>query len=484
MPERRLRYEAVIGLEVHAQLATRTKIFCGCPTTYGSPPNSQTCPVCLGHPGALPVLNGGAVELALRGALALGCTIPPRSLFARKNYFYPDLPKGYQISQYAEPLATGGSVEIEHNGESQTVGLSRLHLEEDAGKSMHEGFPDSEAMSYVDLNRAGVPLVEIVSRPEIREAEEAYRFLQRLRSILRYTEVCDGNMEQGSLRCDANVSVRPAGERALGTRTELKNLNSFRNVQRALEYEIRRQTDLLEAGEQIAQETILWDEIAGVTRSMRGKEEANDYRYFPDPDIPPLEIDPQLVRRIFRSLPELPAPRKRRMMQQYGLSEYEVQLLTLEAPLAEYYEKTAGASRNAKAAANWILNDVLRELNNAGLDESEIPVPATHLAEMIVMLDEGAISTTVARQELFGEMFATGRSPRDLVRDRGLEQVSDEEQLRGLASRVLADHPVQVEQYRAGKTGVLGFLVGRVMKASRGKANPRVLNQLLKKMLE
>jgi aspartyl-tRNA(Asn)/glutamyl-tRNA(Gln) amidotransferase subunit B len=339
-------------------------------------------------------------------------------------------------------------------------------------------------MSYVDLNRAGVPLVEIVSRPEIREAEEAYRFLQKLRSILRYTEVCDGNMEQGSLRCDANVSVRPAGERALGTRTELKNLNSFRNVQRALEYEIRRQTDLLEAGEQIAQETILWDEIAGVTRSMRGKEEANDYRYFPDPDIPPLEIDPQLVRRIFRSLPELPAPRKRRMMQQYGLSEYEVQLLTLEAPLAEYYEKTAGASRNAKAAANWILNDVLRELNNAGLDESEIPVPATHLAEMIVMLDEGAISTTVARQELFGEMFATGRSPRDLVRDRGLEQVSDEEQLRGLASRVLADHPVQVEQYRAGKTGVLGFLVGRVMKASRGKANPRVLNQLLKKMLE
>jgi aspartyl-tRNA(Asn)/glutamyl-tRNA(Gln) amidotransferase subunit B len=474
-------YETVIGLEVHAQLQTRTKIFCGCSTTFGAPANTQTCPVCLGHPGMLPVLNRRAVELALRGALALGCEIAPRSVFARKNYFYPDLPKGYQISQYEEPLAGGGGVEIEVGGASRRIGLIRLHLEEDAGKSVHEGFPDSDRLSYIDLNRSGVPLVEIVSEPEIANPDEAYLFLQRLRSILRYTGVCDGNMEEGSLRCDANVSIRPEGQEKLGTRRELKNLNSFRNVKRALEYEIELQRRLVESGGEVEQETVLWDVARGETRPMRGKEEAHDYRYFPEPDLQPLIVDETWVAELREALPELPAARKGRLAASYGLSEYEAHLLTLELPLADYYEEVARDSGNPKAAANFVLNDLLREQRAAGRGEAGIPLPAAHLAQLIRMVDEGIISGSVARQELFPEMYADGTAPGELVLARGLEQVGDEETLRELIRGVLGDHPGQLEQYRAGKQGLLGFFVGQVMKRSGGKADPKKVSELLER---
>ena len=472
-------YETVIGLEVHAQLQTRTKIFCGCSTAFGAPANTQTCPVCLGHPGMLPVLNRRAVELALRGALALGCEIHPRSVFARKNYFYPDLPKGYQISQYEEPLAGGGGVEIEVGGVSRRIGLIRLHLEEDAGKSVHEGLPDSDRLSYIDLNRSGVPLVEIVSKPEIASSEEAYLFLQRLRSILRYTGVCDGNMEEGSLRCDANVSIRPEGQERLGTRRELKNLNSFRNVKRALEYEIGFQRRLVESGGEVEQETVLWDAACGETRPMRGKEEAHDYRYFPEPDLQPLTVDESWVAELREALPELPAARKRRLAASYGLSEYEAQLLTVERPLADYCEEVARDSGNPKAAANFVLNDLLREQKAARRDEAGIPLPAAQLAQLIRMVDEGIISVSVARQELFPAMYANGTAPDELVLSQGLEQVGDEDTLRELIRGVLEDHPGQLEQYRAGKRGLLGFFVGQVMKRSGGKADPKKVSELL-----
>jgi len=476
--------EAVIGLEVHAQLTTRTKIFCGCPTDHAAPPNTRTCAVCLGHPGALPVLNKEAVRLAVRAAAALGCEIRRSSVFARKNYFYPDLPKGYQISQYDQPLASGGEVSIEVDGESRTIGLIRLHLEEDAGKSIHDGMPDSDSNSYIDLNRAGTPLIEIVSQPELRSAEEAYRFLQRLRSILRYTEVCDGNLEQGSLRCDANVSIRRQGDDALGTRTELKNLNSFRNVQRALEYEIGRQTDLVASGGDVVQQSLLWDAGAAATRPMRRKEEARDYRYFPEPDLPALCLDAAWIDEVRGGLPELPAERKQRMRSAYHLTEYEAQLLSLEAALADYYEKVAAASGSPKAAANFVLNDLMRAQNNAGHDVTEIPLPADHLVELIRLVDEGTISVTLARQDLFPLLYEGAGAPRDLVRERGWEQVSDEQTLDRITREVLAAHPDQVEQYCAGKRGLLGFLVGRVMKASQGKANPRKINAILEKLLD
>jgi len=472
-------YESVIGLEVHAQLKTRTKIFCGCPTAFGAPPNTHTCPVCLGHPGALPVLNRRAVELAVRGALALECDVQAGSLFARKNYFYPDLPKGYQISQYETPLAIGGAVEIEVCGQTRRIGLIRLHLEEDAGKSIHDGMADSDRYSYIDLNRSGVPLAEIVSRPDIGSPEEAYAFLQRLRSMLRYVDVCDGNMEQGSLRCDANVSIRPVGREGLGTRTELKNLNSFRNVQRALEYEIARQGRIADAGGEVRQETVSWDATAGVTRPMRGKEEAHDYRYFPEPDLPPVAVDQARLEALRLELPELPAARKRRLAASYGLTEYEAHLLTLEARIADYFEEVARTSDNPKAAANFILNDLLREQNQAKREEGRIPLPAAHLAELIRLIDVGTVSGSMARQELFPEMYRSGSAPEEIVRSRGLEQLSDDATLRTMIREVLASHPVQLEQYRAGKTGLLGFFVGQVMRRSGGKANPQRVGQLL-----
>jgi aspartyl-tRNA(Asn)/glutamyl-tRNA(Gln) amidotransferase subunit B len=477
-------YEAVIGLEVHAQLSTRTKIFCGCPTAFGAPPNSQTCPVCLGHPGALPVLNGQAVALAVRGALALGAEVHRKSVFARKNYFYPDLPKGYQISQYDEPLGTGGSVPIELEGESRSIPLRRLHMEEDAGKSIHEGMPDSERLSYVDLNRSGVPLVEIVSEPELRSPEEAYLFLQRLRSILRYTGVCDGNMEEGSLRCDANVSIRPAGATELGTRTELKNLNSFRNVQRALQHEIERQSGVLDGAGAVEQHTVLWDAAAGRTRPMRGKEEEHDYRYFPEPDLPPLVLDPAWIEEQRCGLPELPHVRKRRLIDEHDLGEDEAQQLTLEAPLADYFDEVVRLCGRPRETANYVLNDLQREQNSAGREIDENPLPAGHLAELIRLVVDGAVSATAARQELFGASYRTGRRPAELMRELGLEQVSDEAALEKLARAALDAHPDEVARYREGKTALLGFFVGKVMQASKGKANPRKVNVLLRRLLD
>ena len=470
---------------MHAQLRTRSKLFCACATDFGAPPNTQTCPVCLGHPGALPVLNAGAVELALRAAAALECRVQPRSVFARKNYFYPDLPKGYQISQYDEPLAEGGAVRFELGEEERTVGLIRLHLEEDAGKSLHDGFPDSHLASYVDLNRAGVPLIEIVSQPELHTPEEAYLYLERLRSVLRYTQVCDGNLEEGSLRCDANVSVREAGTQVLGTRTEVKNLNSFRNVQRALEHEIERQVSVVAAGGRVLQETRLWDPGEGKTRPMRGKEEAQDYRYFPEPDLPPVSIPAQALQHVRAALPELPAARKARFLARYGpagVSVKEAHLLTLETTLAGWFEAVAELSGNPKAAANWTLNDLLREQNAAGRREDDVPLDPTHAADLLRMVDAGVLSVTAAR-EVFAEIYRAGRSPADVAAERGLLQINEDDALRRLAHEVLEAHPAQLAQYRAGKTALFGFFVGQAMKASKGRANPRTLDALLRELL-
>ena len=475
-------YEAVIGLEVHAQLRTKTKIFCGCSTTYGALPNSQTCPVCLGHPGALPVLNARVVDLAIRGALALDCTVHPRSVFARKNYFYPDLPKGYQISQFDLPLATGGFVPVELKAGSRSVALRRFHLEEDAGKSIHDGMPDSDRASYVDLNRAGVPLVEIVSEPDMHDPEEAYLYLQRLRSILRYTEVCDGNMEEGSFRCDANISIRPVGDTRLGTRTELKNLNSFRNVQRAIEFEIARQAAILDGGGSVVQETVLWDAAAGVSRPMRGKEEAHDYRYFPEPDLLPLVLDAEEIEAVRAMIPELPAQRKARYVETHKLPPADAHLLTLEKTLGEYFEAVADFSKNPRTSANYILNDLLREQKSAGWSEGAIPLSPRHLAELIRLVDAGSLSHSAARS-LIEPMIRTGQPPVELMAAAGLQQVSDEGTLHALVVEVVAKYPNELEKYRAGRKNVFGFLVGEVMKASGGKANPVTVKALLEKAI-
>lgn len=482
-PEVLANYEAVIGLEVHVQLATRTKIFCACPTSFGAPPNTNVCPVCLGLPGALPVLNREAVEMAVKAALALNCTIrQPYSQFARKNYFYPDLPKGYQISQYDKPLAENGWLEIMVDGVRKRIGITRVHLEDDAGKSLHEGFRDSDRYTYVDLNRCGTPLIEIVSEPDLRSSEEAYAYLTELKLLMQYVEVSSCDMEKGHLRCDANVSVRRRGQQSFGTKTEVKNLNSFRFLKQALDYEIARQVAVLESGGVIVQETRLYNVDTGETVGMRTKEHAHDYRYFPEPDLLPLRISDAWLQRIRASMPELPAEKRARFVQQYGLREYDARVLTLTRALSDYFERVAAACDDPRAAANWVMGDLMGALKAEGKEITESPVSPQQLAELVNLISRGEISGKLGK-EIFAKMFATGESARVIMEREGLRQISDREALARIVDEVLAANPKQVQQYKAGKAGVLGFFVGQVMKATRGQANPQLVNELLKEKL-
>ena len=481
-PEVLARYEPVIGLEVHVQLATKTKIFCGCPTGFGAPPNTNVCPVCLGLPGALPVLSRQAVEMAIKAALALNCAIRPVSRLARKNYFYPDLPKGYQISQYDQPLAERGYVEISVDGVSKRIGLTRVHMEDDAGKSLHEGFHDSDRYTYVDLNRCGTPLIEIVSEPDIRSSSEAYAFLTELKQLMQYVEVSTCDMEKGHLRCDANVSVRRKGARNFGTKAELKNLNSFRFLKMALDYEIARQVAVLEAGGVIEQETRLYNADTGETIAMRGKEHAHDYRYFPEPDLAPLRVSDAWRERVRAAMPELPARKRARFVETYGLREYDAQVLTAARPLGEYFEKVAVASGEARAAANWVMGDLAAALKAEGKEITESPVSPEQLGELASLIAKGEISGKLAK-EIFSKMFASGHSARAIMDREGLRRISDAGALGKIIDSVLAANPKQVEQYKGGKTAVLGFLVGQVMRATRGQADPGAVNELLSQKL-
>jgi aspartyl-tRNA(Asn)/glutamyl-tRNA(Gln) amidotransferase subunit B len=479
-----MRYEAVIGLEVHAQLLTESKIFCGCSTKFGQVPNQSTCPVCAGFPGVLPVLNKRAVEFAIRAGLATDCQIARSSRLARKNYFYPDLPKGYQISQYELPICVNGHIDIAANGVAKRIRLTRIHMEEDAGKNIHDVRADA---SLVDLNRAGVPLLEIVSEPDLRSAEEAGAYLRTLRTILQYLEICDGNMEEGSFRCDANVSIRPEGTAALGTKTELKNLNSFRAVEKALQYEIQRQIDTLSDGGKLIQETRLWDPAREVTRSMRTKEFAHDYRYFPDPDLLPIVVEERWIEEIRAGLPELPGARKARFMSQYNLSWYDAELLTSRKDVADYFEAALKVHSNPKAIGNWVMGDLFRLLKERNLDAqlyiSPWPVAPENLASLVSLIDQGAISGKMAKS-LFEEMLVTGHSPQQIVKEKGLEQVSDSASIEKTIDQVLLDHPTQVAQYRGGNQKVFGFLIGQIMKATQGKVNPQKANAILRQKLE
>ena len=478
-----MTFEPVIGLEIHAQLRTQSKIFCGCSASFGAPPNTHVCPVCLGFPGALPVLNSAAVDSAARAALALGCTVHERSIFARKNYFYPDLPKGYQISQYDAPLATGGVLQFHSGGAARRVGITRVHLEEDAGKSLHEGFPDSDRKTYVDFNRSGVPLIEIVTEPDLRSASEAAEFFTRLRSILVWLGINDGNMEEGSLRCDANVSVRQAGHTALGTKAEVKNLNSFRFLQKALEYEIERQIDTLTEGGRVVQETRLFDAASGHTVSMRSKEEAHDYRYFPDPDLPPLVITPARIADIQAALPELPDARRARFVAEYALPEYDAAQLTQSRAAADYFEAAVNTGAQPKTASNWIMGELARKLKEGNTDLASSPVSPERLAGLLTLIDRGAISGTIAKG-VFEKMFDADRSAEEIVAADGLAQIDDGEVITGLARAVIAANPDAVAQLRGGKAATFGFLVGQVMKAAKGKANPVRVNEILRRELE
>jgi aspartyl-tRNA(Asn)/glutamyl-tRNA(Gln) amidotransferase subunit B len=478
-----VKYEPVIGLEVHAQLLTESKIFCGCSTRFGSEPNANTCPVCAGFPGVLPVLNKRVVEFAMRAGLATHCEIARSSRMARKNYFYPDLPKGYQISQYELPICANGYIDIVLDGAPKRVRLTRIHMEEDAGKNIHDLQGDA---SLVDLNRAGVPLLEIVSEPDLQSAEEAGIYLKTLRAILQYLAICDGNMEEGSFRCDANVSVRPQGSDGLGTKVEIKNLNSFRAVEKAIQYEIHRQRDALEAGETLVQETRLWDENREVTRSMRTKEFAHDYRYFPDPDLLPIVIRDDWINEARESLPELPDQRRARFMSEYKLPAYDAELLTSRKDIADYFESALANHENAKALSNWIVGDLFRVLKERRLDEqltiSAWPIQAGQLAEMVRLIDHGKISGKIAKT-IFDALLDSSLSPQDIVAEKGLEQVSDSLSIEGSIDAVLAAHGKQVAEYRGGNEKIFGFLVGQIMKATGGKANPRMVNEILKRKL-
>jgi aspartyl-tRNA(Asn)/glutamyl-tRNA(Gln) amidotransferase subunit B len=477
------RYEAVIGLEIHAQLHTESKIFCGCSAAFGAEPNTQVCPVCLGLPGALPVLNQRALDYGIRAALALGCRINETSIFARKNYFYPDLPKGYQISQYEQPLAQAGMLEYSVPGGSRRVRITRVHLEEDAGKSLHEGFSDSDRKTYLDFNRSGTPLVEIVTEPDLRSAADAAEFFSRLRAILVWLGVNDGNMEEGSLRCDANVSVRAAGEPALGTKAEVKNLNSFRYLQKALDYEIARQIEVVDGGGRVVQETRLWDAASGATVLMRSKEEAHDYRYFPEPDLRPLIVDSARAAEIAGTMPELPEARRQRFAAAYGLPEYDALQLTQSRSLADYFEAAVAAGASPKTASNWIMGELARALNASGRSIASSPVAPARLAELVNLVDSGAISGSIAKN-VFERMLTTDHSAAEIVRTEGLTQIDDESQIQQLIDDVLHRNADAVAQYRQGKTATFGFLVGQVMKAAGGKANPKRVNSLLRERLD
>ncbi|MGD8365576.1 MAG: Asp-tRNA(Asn)/Glu-tRNA(Gln) amidotransferase subunit GatB [Desulfobacterales bacterium] len=474
-----MEFEPVIGLEVHAQLNTATKIFCGCSTAFGAPPNSHTCPVCLGMPGVLPVLNRSVVDFTLRMALATHCDINPESRFARKNYFYPDLPKGYQISQYERPIASGGWIEIQVAGERKRIGINRIHMEEDAGKLIHDPL---RPVSRVDFNRTGVPLIEIVSEPDLRSPEEAGAYLRQLRAIVRYLGICDGNLEEGSFRCDANVSIRPFGNRTLGTRTELKNLNSFKHVEKALQYEIMRQTETLRDGGRVTQETRLWDPDRNRSTSMRGKEEAHDYRYFPDPDLLPLTIDTAWIERVQQELPELPEAKRDRFVADYGLPAYDADLLTTDRELADYFETCLETFSNPKPVSNWIMGPLLGLLNTAGKSIDASPVAPENLGRLLQLIEEGVISGKIAKT-VFDEMAVSGYAPDRIVKERGLVQVSDASHIETAVEKVMAENAAEVQAYRAGKTKLLGFFVGQVMRETKGKANPQVVNEVLKSKL-
>jgi len=476
-------FEAVIGLEVHAQLLTRSKIFCACSAAFGAPPNSQTCPVCLGMPGVLPVLNRRVVEFAIKAALVLGCEIAEGCRFARKHYFYPDMPKNYQISQYELPLARRGSIEFPVNGLTQRVRIHRLHLEEDVGKLLHAGTLQAANVSFVDFNRSGVPLMEIVSEPDIRTPEEAAEYLRQIRAILVYLEVCDGNMEEGSLRCDANVSVRQRGTQELGVKAEIKNLNSFKHVQKALAFELERQVRVLEQGGRIVQETRLWDAEQELTFPMRSKEYAHDYRYFPEPDLVPLSIPKAWIDEVRVTMPELPQERRARFVEEYGIPDYDAAVLTASKPLAGYYEEVVKAFPEPKTASNWVMVELLGQLNKEGREITASPIAPNELAALLTLLKRGTISGKIAKT-VFEEMYRTGKTAATIVQQQGLTQISDQDELVGLIEQVLGSHPGPVADYRRGKVQSFTFLVGAVMKASRGKANPRLLNELLRARLE
>jgi aspartyl-tRNA(Asn)/glutamyl-tRNA(Gln) amidotransferase subunit B len=478
-----MRYETVIGLEVHVQLTTNTKIFCGCSKDFGQSPNSQTCPVCLGLPGALPVLNKKAVELAIKTGLATNCQIAPRSIFARKNYFYPDLPKGYQISQFELPICEHGWLDIDlEDGGRKRIGITRAHMEEDAGKLVHGDTPETAGASLVDLNRACTPLLEIVSEPDMRSADEAIDYLKKLHQIVVYLGVCDGNLEEGSFRCDANVSVRPYGQEEFGTRAELKNINSFRFIKQAIEYEVERQIDLIEEGGKVVQETRLFDSDTGMTRSMRGKEEAHDYRYFPDPDLVPLVISPEWIEEVRETLPELPEVKRARFVEELGLSAYDAGVLASDRALADYFDACVALGSDAKSCANWVMGEVLRKLKETDSDITEAPITPERLTGLLSRIADNTISGKIAKT-VFEKMWQNGQSADQIIDAEGLKQVTDTGAIEGLVDEVIAANPAQVAEYLGGKDKLIGFFVGKVMQASQGKANPGMVNQLLKKKL-